>query len=606
MNALFPRHRSYHLREPQGGSRTPFFQRFACGLGHAINDITRQLLFSFRLVFFMKVLRLSAPNSGWLILEKQLVHTVMSPVCAVLVDRIRVPFLSRKLGKRKSWHFCATILEAVFVPLFFTPFYFSQSSDSEQGQMMIYFGILNVILGVAGSLLDISHLSLIPFIAKNQIEAVELSAWRTAFTYLSGISTCVVAWVIFGLDSERQISENSSKDFMVMTAILVALGVLLAMIFHIGTKEPLGTTLQAGNSVSLTSFTPSNAHGELMTRLSPGINTATTSEREYPSRRTYGVRWTAISDQKEEPASAKKAAVPKENLSSSNVNCASVDNRGFSGSIIALNSGADSDDKNVDKVPAPINLPAVSLETKGVPLPENNANINPFVSRDSESALPPRTHANRTIQEWLTDPRLYMVAVVYSCTRALQNHAYSYLPFFLIYTLDLGKESIAYLPLIMLISATVSSIFSKKLVGIIGNKGCFTIAALLVVCSGVMSYFITQSNTVMIYPSVVLLGLGFSSMLVCSLSFATELIGENKRNSGFIFAVMSLMSYVIGGPLMLVVQNLFPEGSQGTHCAECGDYMRHVFCFVANGLSTAGALVVLLLHCIDGLRRRRY
>ncbi|XP_068741766.1 major facilitator superfamily domain-containing protein 12-like [Montipora capricornis] len=338
-------------------------------------------------------------------------------------------------------------------------------------------------------------------------------------------------------------------------------------------------------------------------RGSRGINTATTIERDCPSRRTYGVRWTAISDQKVEPASTKKAAVPKENLSSSNVICASADNRGFSGSII-LNSGADSDDKNIDKLPAPINLPAVSLETKGLPLPENNANINPFVSRDSESALPPRTHANRTIQEWLIDPRLYMVAVVYSCTRALQNHAYSYLPFFLINTLDLGKESIAYLPLIMLISATVSSIFSKKLVGIIGNKGCFTIAALLVVCSGVMSYFITQSNTVMIYPAVVLLGLGFSSMLVCSLSFATELIGENKRNSGFIFAVMSLMSYVIGGTLILVVQNLFPEGSQGTHCAECGDYMRHVFCFVTNGLSTAGALVVLLLHCIDGLRRR--
>ena len=34
---------------------------------------------------------------------------------------------------------------------------------------------------------------------------------------------------------------------------------------------------------------------------------------------------------------------------------------------------------------------------------------------------------------------MLQVAVVYSCTRALQNHAYSYLPFFLIYTLDLGK-----------------------------------------------------------------------------------------------------------------------------------------------------------------------
>ena len=45
-----------------------------------------------------------------------------------------------------------------------------------------------------------------------------------------------------------------------------------------------------------------------------------------------------------------------------------------------------------------------------------------------------------------------------------------------------------------------------------------------------MSYFITQSTTAMIYPAAVLLGLGFSSMLVCSLSFATELIGENKVN----------------------------------------------------------------------------
>ena len=40
-----------------------------------------------------------------------------------------------------------------------------------------------------------------------------------------------------------------SLILQVMTAILVALGVFLAMIFHIGTKEPLGTTLQARNSV---------------------------------------------------------------------------------------------------------------------------------------------------------------------------------------------------------------------------------------------------------------------------------------------------------------------------------------------------------------------
>ena len=47
-------------------TRTPFIQRFACGVGHVINDIMRQLQFSFRLVFFMQVLGLSAEMlAGW-------------------------------------------------------------------------------------------------------------------------------------------------------------------------------------------------------------------------------------------------------------------------------------------------------------------------------------------------------------------------------------------------------------------------------------------------------------------------------------------------------------------------------------------------------------
>ena len=39
----------------------------------------------------------------------------------------------------------------------------------------------------------------------------------------------------------------------------------------------------------------------------------------------------------------------------------------------------------------------------------------------------------------------------------------------------------------------------------------------------------------------------------------------------------------------------------GTDCAECGNYLRLVFSFVAIALSTASSLIVLLLHCIDGL-----
>ena len=46
-------------------SRTPAIQRFSCGVGHVMNDLMRQLLYSFQLVFFMEVLGISAANSGW-------------------------------------------------------------------------------------------------------------------------------------------------------------------------------------------------------------------------------------------------------------------------------------------------------------------------------------------------------------------------------------------------------------------------------------------------------------------------------------------------------------------------------------------------------------
>ena len=127
----------------------------------------------------MEVLGISAANSGWLLLQKQLVHAVMTPVCAVLVDRIDIPFLSRKLGRKKSWHLFATVLTAIFLPLFFSPCFLC-GGDGGQWQIVVYFSILSTFLAAAGSLLDIGHLSLIPVIAKDQSEAVELSALRFA------------------------------------------------------------------------------------------------------------------------------------------------------------------------------------------------------------------------------------------------------------------------------------------------------------------------------------------------------------------------------------------------------------------------------------------
>lgn len=63
--------------------------------------------------------------------------------------------------------------------------------------------------------------------------------FRSVFSYLSDILTFAVAWVIFEQDSKSQISENSSKDFMVecldiILFYVVVGGIMLVSYFYIG------------------------------------------------------------------------------------------------------------------------------------------------------------------------------------------------------------------------------------------------------------------------------------------------------------------------------------------------------------------------------------
>ena len=163
--------------ESDSQSRTPAFQRFACGVGHVMNDFTRQLLISFRLVIFMQVFGLSAANAGWLALDALISVAVSSAVCAFLIDNVKIPYLSQKLGRRKSWHLIGTVLGAIIIPFYFSSCFLC-SSDRGQWQLMIYIPVLTAILSFSFSLIEISHLSIIPVIAKDQREAVELNALR--------------------------------------------------------------------------------------------------------------------------------------------------------------------------------------------------------------------------------------------------------------------------------------------------------------------------------------------------------------------------------------------------------------------------------------------
>ena len=159
--------------------RTHIIQQFSFGVGHVINDVTRLLMMSFRLVFLMKVVRMSASNAGWIILFSRVSNAVIfRPMAGYLCDKVSIPVLSRRHGKKKSWHLIATVLQVVSMPLLFSNCLVCSSSEPSQWELIAYYGIINTLGWTSIVLIETAHLSLIPFIAKDQKEAVKLNGLR--------------------------------------------------------------------------------------------------------------------------------------------------------------------------------------------------------------------------------------------------------------------------------------------------------------------------------------------------------------------------------------------------------------------------------------------
>ena len=158
--------------------RTHIIRQFSIGMGHVINDVSRLLMTSFRLVFLMKVVRMSASNAGWIILFTRVISSVIfRPMAGYLCDKVPIPVLSRRHGKKKSWHLIGIVLQVGSMPLFFSNCLVC-SSEPSQWEHIAYYGTINSLVWISIVLIETAHLSLIPFIAKNQKEAVKLNGLR--------------------------------------------------------------------------------------------------------------------------------------------------------------------------------------------------------------------------------------------------------------------------------------------------------------------------------------------------------------------------------------------------------------------------------------------
>ena len=155
-------------------------QKLCCGTGHIMNDLWRQIAFSFILIYLIKVAGLSGKEAGLSLVLSQIVDSFVGPLVGYCSDKVALPLLGRCIGRRKAWHLIGIILMAIFFPLAFTRCFIC-GETSPHWVKVAYYSVLLCIINVAFPAIDIGHLSIISVVAKNQEECVVLNVLRWAF-----------------------------------------------------------------------------------------------------------------------------------------------------------------------------------------------------------------------------------------------------------------------------------------------------------------------------------------------------------------------------------------------------------------------------------------
>ncbi|XP_040178508.1 major facilitator superfamily domain-containing protein 12 [Rana temporaria] len=217
----------------------PLLQRFSYATGHFLNDLCASMWFTYFLVFFHSVLGFSSSNAGILLMVGQVADGLCTPLIGYESDRYGG---NLRYGRRKSWHLLGTFCVVISFPFLFNPC-IGCTENTPQWAGLLYFTPFIIIFQFGWAATQISHLSLIPDLAKNEHDKVELTAFRYAFTVLANISVYVTALVLFRFqlgetgDDYTHLGRKDAPAFRSLAFIMVAIGVLFAVLFHIGTKE---------------------------------------------------------------------------------------------------------------------------------------------------------------------------------------------------------------------------------------------------------------------------------------------------------------------------------------------------------------------------------
>ncbi|XP_068776409.1 major facilitator superfamily domain-containing protein 12 isoform X2 [Struthio camelus] len=247
-------------RGPAGGGGPaalplPLRARLSFAAGHFLNDLCASLWFTYLLLYLHAVLGYSHGLAGGLLLAGQVADGLCTPLLGYEADRSAG---CGRYGRRKSWHLVGTTCVLLSFPFIFNPC-LGCKENTPQWAAFIYYLPFIIIFQFGWAATQISHLSLIPELVTNDHEKVELTAFRYAFTVMANITVYGLAWLLLNLQVEQpeRMEHLGIQDvpvFRNLSLIVMGLGAVFSLIFHLGTKEkpyPLGVLPQPEESTPL-------------------------------------------------------------------------------------------------------------------------------------------------------------------------------------------------------------------------------------------------------------------------------------------------------------------------------------------------------------------
>lgn len=150
-------------------------EKYSYGLGALGKDMVCGLIFTFAMLYFTDVLKISASFVGTLFFLAKFWDAVNDLAMGVIVDNTRTRF-----GKFRPWLVIGTVVNAIIFVCLFTNFGLSGTS------LYIFAAVMYILWGMTYTIMDIPYWSMLPNLTSDKREREKLSVIPRIFASIGG------------------------------------------------------------------------------------------------------------------------------------------------------------------------------------------------------------------------------------------------------------------------------------------------------------------------------------------------------------------------------------------------------------------------------------